>query len=103
MTVSAPLIFVYRLSGWVAGYIMRSGFRLPPDPSLPVVMVAGGVGIAPFRAFIQHRHAQRTTHPTAHYGPMELYYASALHDEYAYPDLLQSVRPTRTQVCEPRH
>ena len=32
-------------------------FRLPADPAAPVIMIGPGTGIAPFRAFMQHRDA----------------------------------------------
>ena len=38
-----------------------SHFRLPPDPSTPVVFIAGGVGITPFRAFLLDRIADAKT------------------------------------------
>ncbi|UFN48215.1 sulfite reductase subunit alpha [Roseomonas sp. OT10] len=39
-------------------YMQESHFRLPDDPATPVIMCGPGTGIAPFRAFLQHRAAQ---------------------------------------------
>jgi sulfite reductase (NADPH) flavoprotein alpha-component len=32
-------------------------FRLPVDPDVPVIMIGPGTGIAPFRAFLEHKQA----------------------------------------------
>lgn len=41
-----------------AQHLSNPSFRLPEDTDAPIVMIGAGVGVAPFRAFLQHRAAR---------------------------------------------
>ena len=71
-------------------YVQKSqGFALPADPSVPIVMIGPGTGIAPFRAFLHERMAARAP------GRNWLFFGHQHHDcDFFYEDELIGMRAT---------
>ena len=67
-----------------------SSFRLPSDPTKPIIMIGPGTGIAPMRALLQEREYQRDTlHQTV--GSNTLYFGCKHQtQDYLYRDELET-------------
>eukprot|EP01104_Vermistella_antarctica_P013234 TRINITY_DN3976_c0_g4_i1.p1 TRINITY_DN3976_c0_g4~~TRINITY_DN3976_c0_g4_i1.p1 ORF type:complete len:697 (-),score=186.72 TRINITY_DN3976_c0_g4_i1:98-2068(-) len=68
-------------------FIRTSNFKMPKDPSVPIIMIGPGTGVAPFRGFLQ----ELKTRDAAKRGESVLYFGCRRRDtDYLYKDELES-------------
>ncbi|KAI9004843.1 hypothetical protein CLU79DRAFT_782318 [Phycomyces nitens] len=66
-------------------HVRRSQFKLPRNTTVPVIMVGPGTGVAPFRAFVRERAAQKLEKKAV--GPTVLFFGCRhSQQDYLYAD-----------------
>jgi len=69
-------------------------FRPPADPSVPMIMVGAGTGLAPFRGFLQERAEQQATGATL--APSLLFFGCRTAADRLYADELDTFEKSAT-------
>ncbi|XP_038144975.1 methionine synthase reductase isoform X2 [Cyprinodon tularosa] len=66
-------------------------FRPPSDPSVPVIMIGPGTGVAPFIGFLQQRQEERKEKPEAQFGETWLFFGCRYRDrDYLFREELEN-------------
>lgn len=66
---------------------LSGDFILPEDPNIPVVTIAGGIGITPFRSMAKYMTDKKIKRDTI------LFYASSDPAEFVYGDIFEHAKP----------
>ncbi|XP_064016784.1 methionine synthase reductase isoform X1 [Pogoniulus pusillus] len=82
----------------------NNAFHLPEDPSVPLMMVGPGTGIAPFIGFLQHRQKLREEHTDWEFGETWLFFGCRHQDrDYLFKEelrcFLENGTLTHLKVC----
>jgi len=70
----------------------HGSFTLPEDTSVPVIFIAGGIAIIPFRSMVRHVAGARTEHT------ITLFYSSRTPQEAAFLKELQDIAETHRNI-----
>ena len=77
----------------IHAHIRKSKFKLPTSPLTPLIMVAAGTGLAPFRAFISERAKLYTTRGRDNVGEMKLFFGCRNENEdWIYREEIEKCR-----------
>ncbi|TVY86603.1 NADPH--cytochrome P450 reductase, partial [Lachnellula willkommii] len=77
-------------------HIRKSKFRLPILPKTPIIMVASGSGVAPFRGFLTER--ARMVQIGRDVGESHLFFGCRSADDYLYREELEGLQQTNGEI-----